>query len=496
MRRRGTVLLGALLLLAVAKSDRPLPIRGEVRHDWPQFSTQPLEGRGRQSDPIAAANVARLGVRWRVSLPEVCDGVPLYVSSVITANGPYDLLIVETTTGRLIALDASNGELVWQTTAPSGPRWTTSSPAVDPGRRWVFAYGLDGYVHKYAIETGREVIGGGWPELITAKGDVEKGSSSLTLATARDGNTYLWMTTAAYPIPGDDGDYQGHLVTIDIESGRQSVFNALCSDKAIHFQENGNDANDCAQVQGGIWARSGATYDPVTDRLFITTGNGPFDADRGGYNWGSTVVALRPDGAADGGTPIDSYTPSDHQRITDLDLDLSSSGVVPLPVPRSAGWPRLGVQGGKDTRLRLLNLDDLSGAGGPRHIGGELQIINVPQHGWVLTQPFAWFNRGTSWVFVTNREGTAGIQLQKGSDGQPTLVTQWINSNGGTSPIVANGVLYCARAHQITAMDPTTGDVLWADSSIGDIHWQSPIVVNGMLFIADNDKHVVAYEVQ
>jgi hypothetical protein len=27
-------------------------------------------------------------------------------------------------------------------------------------------------------------------------------------------------------------------------------------------------------------------YDSVTDRIFLTTGNGAYDADRGGYNWG------------------------------------------------------------------------------------------------------------------------------------------------------------------------------------------------------------------
>jgi len=50
-------------------------------------------------------------------------------------------------------------------------------------------------------------------------------------------------------------------------------------------------------------------------------------------------------------------------------------------------------------------------------------------------------------------------------------------------------------AHNIVAMKPATGAVLWRDTTIGDIHWQSPIVVNGTLFIADNGSYMSAYSI-
>ena len=68
-------------------------------------------------------------------------------------------------------------------------------------------------------------------------------------------------------------------------------------------------------------------------------------------------------------------------------------------------------------------------------------------------------------------------------------------TDGGTTPIVANGVLFVASPHNIVALKPTTGDVLWRDTTIGDIHWQSPIVVNGTLFIADNGGYMSAYSI-
>lgn len=486
-----------LALLSLGLVSRHVPRRRAEPHDWLQFDSPVLEGRGLQRNAISANNVSRLRTLWRAALAEQSDGAPVYVSNVPTQLGIIDLLIASTTSGRLIALDAQRGTLVWQTTPPAGPRWTTSSPAVDPKRQFVFAYALDGYLHKYAIGNGKEIVGDGWPELITLKGDVEKGSSSIAIATARNGSTYLYMPTSAYPYPGDDGDYQGHLVTIDIDTGRQSVFNALCSDRPVHFG-NAQDKFDCADLQAGIWARLGATYDPITDRVFVTTGNGGFNANTGGFNWGSSVVALRPDGSTDGGTPIDSYTPTDYQRLNDEDLDLSSSGIVPLPTPPSSPFPRLGVQAGKDWRIRLLNLGNLSGTGGPRAVGGELQLLDVWQGGEVRSQPEAWFDPETrkTWLFVANEEGVSGLQLAARPDASPHLVEKWLTtSDGGTTPIVANGVLFVASPHNIVALRPTTGAVLWRDTTIGDIHWQSPIVVNGTLFIADNGGYMSAYSI-
>ena len=60
------------------------------------------------------------------------------------------------------------------------------------------------------------------------------------------------------------------------------------------------------------------------------------------------------------------------------------------------------MQIGKDGVLRLLNLANLSGQGGPRHVGGELATIrNLP---WVLTRTLAWRDpdSGQTSIFVAN----------------------------------------------------------------------------------------------
>ncbi|HYS53534.1 MAG TPA: PQQ-binding-like beta-propeller repeat protein [Thermoanaerobaculia bacterium] len=484
MPRRLTLVLSALILIG-ARPDLPVTDVVDYSGWWTQFGGG-VGGRKPRS-VITQQNVHELNIAWQTALPEPSDGSPVYVSGVETRRGTLDLLVVNTTTGRLVAFNANNGALVWQTTPPEGPRWTTSSPAVDPTGTFVFGYSLDGYVHRYELATGQEAVGNGFPALITLKGDVEKGSSNITIATARNRRTFLYMTIAAYPDPGDDGDYQGHLVTVDINSGEHHVFNALCSDADMHFA-----LGDCYAQQAGIWARAGAVYDPVTDRVFVTTGNGPNTALDGGHDWGSSVVALRPDGTTDRGEPLDSYTPENFQELTDEDLDLSSTGIEPLPHVHK-NWPRLGVQSGKDGRLRLLNLENLSGAGGPAHIGGELQILDLPQGDEVLTQPQAWLDGRKTWVFIADNRGIAAIELVASEDGDPQLVLRWKSDLGGTTPVIVNCVLYLAAPHRLVALRPTTGAVLWKDNTIGDIHWQSPIIVNNMVYLSENAGYVTAY---
>ena len=126
--------------------------------------------------------------------------------------------------------------------------------------------------------------------------------------------------------------------------------------------------------------------------------------------------------------------------------------------PAGRGFPgRLALQSGKDAQPRLINLENLSGQGGPGHTGGQLQLLAVPQGGQVLTAPAVWINPGDSstWVFVTNGSGSSGLKLTF-PGGAPTLATLWQNTLRGFSPLVANNVLYFAGGNIIRALDPLT----------------------------------------
>ena len=269
--------------------------------------------------------------------------------------------------------------MVWQRQNPPGkcrinkgslPCYTTSSPAIDPDLEYVYSYGLDGYVHKYRVESGSEIEGGGWPQLATLKPFDEKGSSALSIATAKSGTSYLYIPNSGYL--GDRGDYQGHVTTVNLANGTQRVFNTLCSDRPVHFVEKPRKP-DCPAIQSGVWGRAGVVYSPRTDRIYFTTGNGLFDPRK--FDWGDSVLALNPDGTGKNGAPIDSFTPLDFHRLDQEDLDLGSA--APVILPRAPF--NLAVQSGKDGKLRMIDLDNLSGHGGPGHVGGEARFYSSPR---------------------------------------------------------------------------------------------------------------------
>jgi outer membrane protein assembly factor BamB len=482
MRRYAPVLAALLALASVPAAAQQAA--------WPQFDFNPQHGGATdQEATIHPGNVATLHSLYHVALPAIADGAPAFLPAVQTASGVKDLLFLTTKDGRILAVDAADGSTVWAKQPATGPRYTTSSPAIDPGRQFVYAYGLDGKVRKYAVADGAEVTTGGWPETTTLKPDVEKGSSALSIATAQNGHTYLYVTNGGYP--GDAGDYQGHVTAIDLASGAQRVFNAACSDQTVHFVENGTP--DCPHVQTAIWARAGAVYDASLDRLFMATGNGDYDGNAGGHEWGDSVFAIHPDGTGSGGLPVDAYTPAEFQTLQNADADLGSTAPAILPAPPGSNVAHLGLQSGKDAKLRLLNLANLSGAGGPGHTGGELQKIDVPQGGQVLTAPAVWVDptTGHTWAFVANGSGIAGLELTV-SGGVPSLISRWSKGPGGSSPVVANGMVFYAGSGAVKALDPKTGTQLWT-AAIGGTHWESPIVAAGRLFVTDESSQLWAF---
>jgi outer membrane protein assembly factor BamB len=478
--------LSVVLAFALTTAAHGAPV------DWSQFNFDPQHSGNNVSETIITRdNVGTLHPLYQVTLPDVADGAPVWLQSVTTPSGTKDLLFLTTKGGHLVALDAQSGATVWSKRPATGPRYTTSSPAIDPNRQYVYGYGLDGKVHKYQVGDGTEIVTGGWPQVATLKPDVEKGSSALAIATAANGSSYLYVASSGYP--GDAGDYQGHVTAIDLASGAQVVFNTNCSNQSGHFVEL--SPPDCAHVQSAVWARPGVVYDALGDRIFFATGNGDYDAHFGGFDWGDSVIALSPTGASTAGMPLDSYTPAEFQQLQSADKDLGSTAPAIFPPVLASRMPHLAIQSGKDAQIRLLNRDDLSGAGGPARVGGALQQLNVPQGGAVLTQPAVWGDPtdGALWVFIANDHGISGLQLVVDGAGNPSLSPRWSNPSPGTSPIVANGILYVAGPRRLSALDPTSGVPLWSDTSIGPIHWESPIVINGTLFATDENALLWAY---
>ena len=473
-------------------------------YDWLQFNfNSQHSGNNTKEATINRKNVNKLKMLYQVSLPSVADGAPVYLSNVKTKSGNENIIFVTTKDGHIIAINAKSGKTIWSHQYGTGiyrinngsqATYTTSSPAIDPDKNFVYSYGLDGFVHKYKVGDGKEIKGEGWPELCTLKPFNEKGSSALSIATAKNGNSYLYVANGGYL--GDRGDYQGHVTIINLKNGRQRVFNANCSNNPVHFKQKPAKP-DCPAVQTAVWARAGVVYNSSTNKIYFATGNGPFNPKK--HNWGDAVLALNPNGTGKNGNPIDSYTPRNFDELDRYDLDLGSTAPAIIPTPKNCKIKNLAIQSGKDKIIRLINLSNLNGHGIPGYTGGEAgKSVKIPSAEMVFTQPAVWVNPAdnASWVFVGTYHGLAAFRLYVNKPGFPYLKLMWKKSEGSSSPIIANNILFCAVNGSIRALNPVTGDLLWRNENIADIHWESPIVDNGVLFITDESGNLTAFGIQ
>jgi hypothetical protein len=430
--------------------------------DWPEFGLDPQRRNvGEGPTGITSANVSNLRSRT-VAVGGTVDSSPIYLHGALINGASRNVVVVTTTYGKTVAIDADSGQILWTFTPPGYKAWagsaqiTTASPLADPNRQFVYAASPNGLIHKLSLAGGEEDRTGGWPVRVTKDAKHEKLAAALNI----DGEDLIAATGGYF---GDAPPYQGHVVLIDRATGRlQAVFNTLCANRRGLLVPSNCKASDSA-----ILSRSGPVVEPGGRRILIDTGNGPWN---GVTNFGDSVLELTFPGLS----LRQSYTPTNQKQLSESDTDLGSSG------PALLGSDRIAVAG-KDGVIRVLALSRLdgrlpSGAHTPRHrLGGELQRLSIPGGGQLFTAPAVWQKGGRTTMFVAGENGTGAYVLRGGR-----LYQAWANGTPGTSPVMAGGLLY--------VYDPSGGGVsVYRPGSARPIaklpgapgHWNSPIVVDG-----------------
>ncbi len=452
--------VACLLLFIPFGSASRIPVSRAVHGaDWPQFGWDVASsGASNALAGINSRDVASLE-RRQVQIDGTVDASAIYLRGVTVNGSLHDVFFLTTTYGKTIALDANNDALLWEYTPAQYADWagtaqlTTSTPVADPDRQHIYAAAPDGNVRKLAISNGQAV----WTTTITLLPRFEKIASPLKVF---DGNVIA--VTGGYD--GDAPPYQGHVAIIDAQSGNLlHVWNSLCSNRAGLIEPS-----SCADTRSAIWGRAGAVIDSTTGNIFVATGNGPYD---GSTNWGDSIIEL-----SAGATQIfGNYTPADNTQLEDGDADLGSTSPVLLS-------PGIVAQGGKDGLIRTLNAESIGGTA--PHSGGELQIVSTPSGNLLFTAPAVWKDNGQTWMFAADNGGTAAWTFSNG-----TLTRMWSNSTGGTSPIVAGGLLYIYNPQGgLYVYAPVQGTQLGKLDS-GSGHWNSPIVVDGRIVLPEGNAN-------
>ncbi len=105
-------------------------------------------------------------------------------------------------------------------------------------------------------------------------------------------------------------------------------------------------------INGGIWQSGQGPAADADGNVYLMTGNGKFDADTNGQNYGDSFVKLHLDGSNI--VVRDYFTPCNQSHLNDIDLDLGSSGPALIP-----GTPPLIIGGGKEGVLYVLSRDNM-----------------------------------------------------------------------------------------------------------------------------------------
>ena len=429
-------------LLAVAPA---VAFSGAASSDWPVFGYDAARHNSSPDTRIDAQNVGTLA-HVQVRLDGTVDSSPIYV------GGQF---VVTTTYGRTEALNASTGTVLWRFTPPAyarlagSARITNATPAASMDRSAVYAAASDGRIRKLRLSDGKVL----WTTRITRDPTHEKITSSLNVSGG-----LVIATTGGYI--GDAPPYQGHVVTMSEQNGRIAhVWNSLCSNRPALILPR-----TCSSSDSAIWSRNGAAVDPANGTLVVATGNGPWN---GSTDWGDSTIVLSPDA----GRMLRHWTPVNQQDLETSDADLGSTS----PGLLDGGYA---VQGGKDGKVRLLQLHRLPGINA--RLGGALQTIPTPGGSGLFSVPAVWKGR---WVFLATDGGTSAWLLRGGR-----LHAVWSDDSGGTSPVVAGNLLYVGSNGSVNVYMPTSGKRV-ATLPSGPIHWQSPIVADGRVAIAEGNAN-------
>lgn len=346
---------------------------------------------------------------------------PLYVANLAMAGGTHNVVFVATENDSVYAFDAD--------ASPCQQLWTTSliptgAQAVLSRDLLVLPYAPLGQIITPVIEpligiTGTPVIDASTSTLYVVAETQQSTTSILTYSHAiyaldlSSGQLKIrpkggfFGTPAAYR-PAFASAYENQRPALLLDNGTVYAafgsynlpddlpedpsnnslgwlfgFNSSSLDQTGYFSVVLNPPG------GGVWQSGGGPSADANHNVFVVSGNGKFDAYRGGSSYSDSFLRFAPSG----GLAVPDYvTPCDQAADESSGNDVGAS--APLLLPDSAGSPQLLVGGSKGGSLYVVNRDsnDYFSVGGCPDLTSVIQTIPLPTGASqpILSTPIYW----------------------------------------------------------------------------------------------------------
>jgi hypothetical protein len=224
----------------------------------------------------------------------------------------------------------------------------------------------------------------------------------------------------------------------------------LAQKAVLNVNPNGREA--------GIWLSDTGPAVDAEGNLYVPTGNGTFDVDSGGRDYGDSVLKL------DGSTLAirDYFAPHDQDRISEADSDVGSSG--PLLLPDLSGPHRhLLLQPTKDSTIYVIDRDNM----GKYHRDSDALAGMVKMPGGGYGAMAYWNGRA---YFAASDDSLRGYSIASGQLTPVTTSSTKFANPGATPSISANG---------------SKNAIVWA---IATKTWNGPDTKPAVLYAFDASK--------
>jgi hypothetical protein len=329
----------------------------------------------------SSVNTTTFGKLFSCSTDGNVYSQPLWVPNISVNGRTHNVVFVATQHDSLYAFDADASPCVqiWQAnlleTAHGGTAGETSVPTADVGS------GFQDIQPEIGV-TGTPVIDPASNTLYVvskSEGPVGTFHQRLHALDLTTGNEKFGAPVAISASVSGNGDgSSGGNLPFNLQTENQRCALALVNGVvyvawASHEDQDpyhgwviGYNAANLAQVsvlnitsngsRGGIWMSGGAPAADQNGNLYLSTGNGTFDASSPATpndDFGESVLKVGPSLSV-----ADWFTPFNQSSLEPDDLDLGSGGVVLLP-DQASGPTHLLVTGGKEGKLYVLNRDGL-----------------------------------------------------------------------------------------------------------------------------------------